>query len=85
MDAVWVPVAEADLPSLIERVAAGEQVGLTQDGEAVAELRRPVVARHKSPQARDAYRRMAELRDSLPPATTTSVELLRQMYEERAY
>ena len=85
MDALRVPVAEADLPALIERVAAGEQVVLTRDGQPVAELRQPILPRHKSPEAREAYRRLVELRESLPPAKTSSVDLLREMYDEKGY
>ena len=85
MDAVHVPVAEADLRSLIERVAAGEQVIFTQDGEPVAELRAPFVPRHKSPEAREAWRRLMEFRDSLPPLPpgSSSLDILREMREER--
>ncbi len=85
MDAHRVPVAEADLPSLIERVAAGEQVIFTRDGEPVAELRSPLGAGCRSPEASEALRNLLELRDSLPPMPPgmSSVDLLREMHEER--
>ena len=85
MDALRVPVAEADLSDLIDRVAAGEQVVFTRDGEVVAELRPPVAPRHKSPEAQEAWRRLIELRDSLPPLPPgmSSVDLINEMREER--
>jgi antitoxin (DNA-binding transcriptional repressor) of toxin-antitoxin stability system len=85
MHALRVPVAEADLPSLIERVAAGEQVILTRDGEAVAELQAPSQTSQPSLQAKEALRRLTELRTSLPPLPpgVSSVDLLREMHEER--
>ena len=81
MDALRVPIAEADLPSLIERAAAGERVVFTRDGEVVAELH-PI---DRKAAAREALMRLAELRTSLPPAPKSSVEVLREMYDERGY
>jgi antitoxin (DNA-binding transcriptional repressor) of toxin-antitoxin stability system len=85
MDALRVPVAEADLPSLIERVAAGEQVVLTRDGEAVAELWPPTVPRHRSPEAQEAWRRLIEMRKSLPPSPpgVSSVDIINELRDER--
>ena len=78
MEALRVPVAEADLPSLVERVAAGDQVELTQNGKVVAELR-PV----DRAAAMAALDRLTALRKSLPSAPVSSVQLLDMIYEER--
>ena len=78
MDAYRVSECEADLVSLVDRVAAGEQVLITRDGEPVAELR-PV----EKAAAMAALDRLAELRNALPPAPMSSVQLLDAMYEER--
>ena len=85
MDALRVPVADADLPSLIDRVAAGEQVVFTRDGEVVAELRPPVAPPHASPEPGEALRRLLALRDSLPPLPPgmSSVDIINEMHEER--
>ncbi len=82
--------AQADLTSLVDRAVAGEQVVITRDGSPVAELRRvgpeeatsPAVTRHRKAEAQEALRRLAELRESLPPLGMSSVEFLRQMYSE---
>ena len=87
MDAYRVADAEAkiDSASLIDRAAAGEQVLITRDGEVVAELHPPAVPRPASPEAREAWRRLAKLRDSLPPLPpgTSSVDLIDELREER--
>ena len=85
MDARRVPVAEADLPNLIERVAAGEQVVFTQDGEPVAELWPPAEPGCRSSKASEALHHLLDLRDSLPPLPPgmSSVDVLREMYDER--
>ena len=85
MDAYRVPVAEADLPSLIERVVAGEQVVFTQDREPVAELWPPPDAGCRSHKASEALRHLLDLRDSLPPLPPgmSSLDLLRETYDER--
>ncbi len=94
MDAYTVSETDVDLPSLIDRVAAGEQVVFTRKGQVVAGLHAltPSEAlepdpsagpKHKTPVAREAYRRLAELRDSLPPSPVSSVDILNEMWEER--
>ena len=94
VDAYTVSETDVDLPSLIDRVAAGEQVVFTRKGQVVAGLHAltPSEAlepdpsagpKHKTPVAREAYRRLAELRDSLPPSPVSSVDILNEMWEER--
>ena len=87
MDAYRVAEAEAkaELPSLIDRVAAGEQVLITRGGEVVAELHPPAAPHQGLPEPGAALRRLQELRDSLPPLPPgmSSLDLLNEMYEER--
>ena len=82
--------AQADLTILVDRAAAGEQVVITRDGQPVAELRSvsPVAKiasagpRQRTPEAQEALRRLAEMRETLPPLGISSVEFLREMYSE---
>jgi antitoxin (DNA-binding transcriptional repressor) of toxin-antitoxin stability system len=84
--------AEAGLRALIDRVVSGEPVVITRDGQPVAELRAaPVTQRpapdagpkHRTPEAEEAWRRLKELRDSLPPSDISSVDLIDEIREER--
>ena len=78
MDALKIPEAETDLPSLLARAAAGETVLITRDGEALAELRpAPTADAEMDP----TEKFLAGLK-GIPPSPICSVELLRQMYEE---
>ena len=94
MDAYRVSENDVDLPSLIDRVAAGEQVVFTRKGQVVAGLHALTppetvveagLPKHKTLEAQEAWRRLAELRDSLPPlpAGMSSVDLINEMREER--
>ena len=97
MDAYKVSENDVDLPSLIDRVAAGEQVVFTRKGQVVAGLHAltplemaaepgvHAVPKHKTPEAQEAWRRLAELRDSLPPLPPgmSSVDIINEMREER--
>ncbi len=78
MDAYRVADTEADVPSLVDRAAAGEQVFITRDGQPVAELRQLSAPIHAT-DATDVF--LAGLQH-MPPSPVSSVELLRQMYEE---
>lgn len=64
---------------------------ITRDGEPVAELRsavhKPLVPagtpRHRTPEAEEAWRRLAELHDSIGPVGISAVDLINEMREER--
>jgi prevent-host-death family protein len=79
-------VAEAkdNLPSLIAKAEAGEQVIITRHGKPAVELK-PV---RQAPAQRDpeavsaAYERLRQLRESLPRTAVTSLELKRLDQEE---
>ena len=83
--------AQADFTNLVDRAAAGEQVVIIRDGRPIAELRGvnreeatpSAEPRHRTPEAQEAWRRLAELRDSIGPVGISSVELINQMREER--
>jgi prevent-host-death family protein len=74
-------VAEAKngLPSLIDKARAGEQVVITRHGRPVAELR----AVNTRPSGRPShYALLKSERDARKSVEISSVELLRQMYDE---
>lgn len=76
-------VAEAknSLPSLIDKALEGEEVVITRHGKPVAELRPSRVAvPHGDKTA--MYNWLRARREAGPKVNITSVELLRQMYEE---
>ncbi|MFI4935744.1 MAG: type II toxin-antitoxin system Phd/YefM family antitoxin [Caulobacterales bacterium] len=75
-------VAEAknQLPSLINKAMAGEEVVITRHGKPVADLKG---RRTKTPEERAAlYERLREHRESGPDVGISSVELLNEMYDE---
>lgn len=71
--------AKNGLSSLIDSAMAGDEVVITRHGKPVVELR-PIAAQRRSPdKGLDALR---AFRESGPTLDITSVELLRQMYED---
>ncbi len=82
-------VAEAknNFTHLLDRVEEGERVVITRHGKPVAEIR-PVAPERPLPtesERRAAFERLRKMRESLPPATQTSVELLREMYDDKPW
>lgn len=82
-------VAEAknNFTHLLDRVEQGERVVITRHGKPVAEIR-PVAAERPLPSREDrrvAMEKLREMRESLPPATQTSVELLDDLYSEKPW
>jgi len=75
-------IAEAmeRLPNLIDEAIGGGDVVITRDGKPVAELR-PVRPLDRAA-ADAAYERLRAARDRGPKLSISSVELLRQMYED---
>ena len=72
--------AKSGLPRLIDRAMEGEEVVISRHGKPVVELRPVKVAATKAPAATYAWLRAR--RQARMPAGLTSVELLRQIYEE---
>jgi prevent-host-death family protein len=80
MSTYSVAEAKERLPSLIDEVIEGKPVVIMRDGKPVAELRPAHI--HDSPAAKAAWERLRALRDAGPVISITSVELLRQIYED---
>jgi antitoxin (DNA-binding transcriptional repressor) of toxin-antitoxin stability system len=82
-------VAEAknNFTHLLDRVEGGERVVITRHGKPVAEI----IKTPALPPAIDLERRLAaleklrQMRERLPPATRTSVELLNEMYDDKPW
>jgi prevent-host-death family protein len=72
--------AKNQLPRLIDKALEGEQVVITRHGKPVAELRPTKTSRPR--RSKLTYEWLRARRDSRKPATVTSVELLRQLYED---
>lgn len=80
MSSYSVAEAKNTLPRLIDRAIAGEEVIITRHGKVVAEVRaKTVFDREKWLASQD---RIRALRESLPPMTTSTAQLLRDMYDE---
>ncbi|MFN4297732.1 MAG: type II toxin-antitoxin system Phd/YefM family antitoxin [Brevundimonas sp.] len=82
-------VAEAKntLPRLLDKAMAGERVVITRHGKPIAEIR-PVDAARPLPtpdEKRAAFARLKAMRNALPPAAMSSVELLNAVYEEKPW
>lgn len=67
------------LHDLIDKTLAGDEVVITRDGKPVAELR-PV--RPSLEARRHGLDQLRAFREARPPSPVSSVELLRQMYED---
>lgn len=82
-------VAEAknNFTHLLEQAEGGERIVITRHGKPVAELRAvtPERAVPSPEQRRAAMDKLREMRESLPPATQTSVELLDEMYADKPW
>lgn len=72
--------AKNGLPRLIDRAIEGEEVVISRHGKPVVELRPVTAGRTRAPAATYAWLRTR--RRARMPAGLTSVELLRQIYEE---
>jgi antitoxin (DNA-binding transcriptional repressor) of toxin-antitoxin stability system len=72
--------AKANLPQLIDRALAGQEIVITRHGKPVAELRPTVRAPRKG--AGVAYELLIAGRTPYVPGRPNSVELLNVMYEE---
>lgn len=74
-----VAEAQQDLSTLLDRALGGDEVVITREGKAVAKL--TPLAGSEQPVA-DLYARMRTSREKGPSLGISSVELLRQMYDE---
>lgn len=87
MASYGVAEAKNNFTHLLDRVEEGERVVITRHGKPVAEIR-PLAPERPLPteaERRAAFERLRKMRDSLPPATQTSVELLRDMYSDKPW
>lgn len=80
MSVYSVAQAKNNLPSLIAKAEAGEEVVITRHGKPVAELRarKPVSASSREA----AFDRLAAGRVKLRTSGVTAVQILDEMYEE---
>jgi prevent-host-death family protein len=87
MASYGVAEAKNNFTNLLDRVEEGERVVITRHGKPVAELRAVAPERPLPTEAerRAAFDRLRKVRESLPPATQTSVELIRDMYGDKAW
>jgi prevent-host-death family protein len=74
-------IAEArnNLPELIDKALAGEEVTLTREGEAVVELRPSAPLRTPRPLGEAEWRRLRARRAARPPLGEDSVAVIRAM------
>ena len=68
------------LSSLLDKVAAGEEVIITKHGKPVAEIR-PMVSTSQQP-SEFSYEWLRKRRDARKPIGITSVELLKALHDE---
>lgn len=78
MQTVSVANAKAHLSALLDQVELGEEVTITRNGKPVAALQ-PV----SPPRKPLDLARLDDLRKTLPPSTESSVDLIRQIREDR--
>lgn len=87
MASYGVAEAKNNFTHLLDRVEGGERVTITRHGKPVAEI---VKAPAPAPavdleRRRLAMEKLRQMRESLPPATQTSVELLNEMYADKPW
>ena len=80
MSTYSVAQAKNELPRLIDKVLAGEEVVITRRGTVVAELcpKAPKPAEHND----DIYARLRKQREARSPLAISGVDLIRQMRDE---
>lgn len=78
MQTVNVANAKAHLSQLLDQVESGEAITITRNGRPIATLQ-PLYAQKKPLN----LARLDAVRSKLPPATQSSVELIRQLRESR--
>lgn len=78
MHTVSVANAKAHLSALLDQVESGEEITITRNGKAVATLH--PVSQPKKPLD---LAQLDSLRKGVPPSAQSSVELLRQLRENR--
>lgn len=85
MSTYSVSEAKNGLPSLIDRAIEGEEVLITRRGQVVAELR-PARAGSPSPAGRAAaFARLKAAREAQPSIGVDSLDILRELKEERPW
>jgi len=87
MASYGVAEAKNNFTHLLDRVEKGERVVITRHGKPVAEIR-PLAPDRPLPteaERRAAFERLGRMRQTLPPATQPSVELLREMYDDKPW
>lgn len=74
-------IAEArnNLPELVDKALAGEEVTLTREGEAVVELRPSALRRTPRPLSEAEWRRLRARRAARPSLGEDSVAIVRAM------
>lgn len=83
MSAYSVAEAKNNLPSLIAKAEAGEEVVITRHGKPVAELRPVLIANKNAKEVGEgSYEWLRARRAKRPSIGMTSVELLDALYEE---
>lgn len=80
MSSYSVADAKNHLPKLIDKVLAGEEVVITRHGKPVVELHTAAASEVRPNRA--TYEWLRSRRDERPAVDITSVELLRQLYED---
>ena len=78
MHTVSVANAKAHLSALLDQVESGEEITITRNGKAVATLH--PVSQPKKPLD---LARLDAMRQGIPPSGQSSVELVRQLREDR--
>ncbi len=74
-----VAVAKDSFSELIDRARAGEEIVITRRGHPVVRLAPTEIMPTND---ESAWRRLQELRESLPRSPLSSVDLLNAMYED---
>jgi prevent-host-death family protein len=87
MASYGVAEAKNNFTHLLERVEGGERVVITRHGKPVAEIVRSPIAQPAVDleRRRAAMEKLRKMRESLPPATQTSVALLNEMYDDKPW
>lgn len=87
MASYGVAEAKNHFTYLLDRVEKGERVVITRHGRPVAEIR-PFAPERPLPteaERRAAFERLRRMGETLSPATEPSVELLRDMYDDKPW
>lgn len=75
--------AKTHLSAILDKIEAGEEVVITKNNRPVVHMRSVDALKKKPKKKKDVFLRLEALRKKLPPMPNDTVQLIREMRDER--